>query len=175
MDSTEIILMLLVIITVTMAIGMIGMVYFLGNLYQILIRTRDRVPEVRDESLAPLERSELPKESPRPFKEVDTGDIQSLQDYLAAIGEKYHLASYTLATSDGLVIGSTKTDAQKEAAEFSHLYAQGNKPDEAGVELIAVQHHGETVVGIARTAEQIPTELMSALEQDTKDALQHWV
>jgi hypothetical protein len=31
------------------------------------------------------------------------------------------------------------------------------------------------VVGIARPSEHLSTEAMSALEEDTRDALQHWV
>jgi hypothetical protein len=175
MDSTEIILLLLTVIAVTLAVGLAGIVYLLGNLFKILARLRAQIPGEMEDIPVPAETTVPEKEPAVPLEAVNVQSVTNLQEYLVAIGEKYHLASYTLATIDGLVIGSTRPDVQEEAAEFSYIYAQGKQPEAAGVELIGVQHHGETVVGIARTEEHLPTDLVSALEQDTRDALQHWV
>ncbi|WP_292392332.1 hypothetical protein [Methanoculleus sp. UBA303] len=100
--------------------------------------------------------------------------MRSLEEYLGAIGEKYSLTSFTLATADGLLIGSTRPGGEDEAARYSYLYTQGRLQDETGAELLGIPYRGETVVGIARPSEHLSAELMSALEQDTRDALRHW-
>jgi len=113
---------------------------------------------------------------PRPsLKGSIPGTPGVLEECLGTITEKYNLASFTLATADGLLIGSTKRGAEDEAARYSYLYTQGTLQDETGAELLGIPHHGETVIGIARPSEPLSPELASALEQDTRDVLQHWV
>ncbi len=107
--------------------------------------------------------------------DVDLIGTESLQAHLSAIGEKYDLASFTLASEDGLVIGSTRPDPQEEAAEYSYLYLQGKTPDEKEVALIGVPHKGETVIGIVRSMRQLPGDALELLKNDTGDALQRWV
>ncbi|MFA7562267.1 MAG: hypothetical protein WCY70_02385 [Methanoculleus sp.] len=99
----------------------------------------------------------------------------SLEETLGAISEKYSLLSLTLATADGLLIGSTKPGSENEAARYSHLYSQGKRHEEGGTELLGISYRGETVVGIAHPSEHLSSELMSALEQDIRETLQHWV
>jgi hypothetical protein len=175
MDNAEIILILLTIILMAMVIGMAGIVYFLGRLHRILNQVPENVPGALREPVPAAKPLEAVGKPAVPAETEDYKNARSLQEYLSAIGEKYRLTSLTLATTDGLIIGSTKTDAQEEAATYSYLYAQGNLPEGGGVELIGIDHHGETVVGIARPSEHLSTELMSALEQDTRDALRQWV
>jgi hypothetical protein len=123
------------------------------------------------EPAASYSRSGVSPASQRPRSSKDG----SLEEYLGAIGEKYSLASFTLATADGLLIGSTRPGAQDEAAQYSYLYTQGKLQDETGAELLGIPHRGETVIGIARPSEHLSADLMNALEQDTRDALRHWV
>ncbi|WOX55717.1 MULTISPECIES: hypothetical protein [unclassified Methanoculleus] len=125
--------------------------------------------------------SNAPGTKPAPVKPaispgtIDPGHMRSLEENLGAIREKYSLASFTLATADGLLISSTGPGGEDEAARYSHLYAQGNLRDETGVELLGIPYRGETVIGIARPSEHLSAELMNALGQDTQNALQHWV
>lgn len=171
MDSTGITQFFLLIITITAVAGFAGIIYFLGEIYRTLTRLESGgssgVTEARG---AP----DLAGSAPLP-KTIDPRSAGSLEECLGAITEKYSLASFTLATADGLLIGSTKRGAEDEAARYSHLYTEGKLQDETGAELLGVSHHGETVIGIARPSEPLSPELASALEQDTRDVLQHWV
>ncbi|WP_214019790.1 hypothetical protein [Methanoculleus sp.] len=177
MDSTGIIQVFLVIITVTVIAGFAGVLYFLSKICEALAgqqpakaphaaRTREEPGVVTQP--APVE----PAMSPA---KIDPRNMGSLEETLGAISEKYSLAAFTLATTDGLLIGSTKPGGEDEAARYSYLYTQGRLHDETGAELIGIPYRGETVVGIAHPSEHLSAEQMSALEQDIRDTLQHWV
>lgn len=171
MDSIGIIQIFLLIITITVVAGFASVVYFLGEIYRALTRPEPEAsPGVTNDRGAP----DLAGSAPLP-KGIDPRNAGSLEECLGTITEKYNLASFTLATADGLLIGSTKRGAEDEAARYSYLYTQGTLQDETGAELLGIPHHGETVIGIARPSEPLSPELASALEQDTRDVLQHWV
>lgn len=177
MDSTGIIQILLVIITVTVIAGFSGILYFLSKIYDAL---PGRQPAVAPAGEATGERpGRAPQPAPvEPAKsrgKLDLRNAASLEETLGAISERHNLASITLATADGLLIGSTKTGGEAEAARYSHLYTQGDLHDETGTELLGIPYRGETVVGIAHPSEPLSAEQMSALEQDIRDTLQHWV
>ncbi len=170
MNSIDIIQFFLLVITITMVAGFAGVVYYLGEIYRVLAR-----PEHEGSSGetgtpgAPSLAGPVPS-----LREIDPGKTGSLEESLGAITRKYDLASFTLATADGLLIGSTKKDAEDEAARCSYLYTQGRVQDETGVELFGIPHRGETVIGIACSPVPLSTELTDALEQDTRDVLNHW-
>ncbi len=177
MDSTGIIQMLLVIITVTVIAGFAGILYFLSKICEALPGQRPNVAS----RVAGTGGEPGSVARPAPIKpvrapgEIDLRNMGSLEETLGAISEKYSLASFTLATADGLLIGSTKPGCEDEAARYSHLYTQGRLHDETGAELLGVPYRGETVVGIAHPSEHLSAEQMSTLEQDIRDTLQHWV
>lgn len=174
MDST--IQIFLFIIMVTVIAGFAGILYFLSNICRALDRQEPNTPGVPGSQTEPHSAVQpAPVEPARPPSVIDPRNAGSLEECLGAIGEKYGLASFTLATADGLLIGSTKPGGEDEAARYSYLYAQGKLQDETGAELLGIPHHGETVVGIARSSEHLSSELMNALERDTQDALRHWV
>lgn len=171
MDSAGIIQVFLGIITVAVVAGFAGTLYFLSRISTALAA---QLPgEVS--GAAGIHEEPASAEPVKPRGEIDPGDIGSLEEYMGAIGKKYGLASFTLATADGLLIGSTKPGSEDEAARYSYLYTQGRLQDETGAELLGIPYRGETVVGIVRPSEHLSAELMSALVQDTRDALQYWV
>lgn len=162
---------LLGIIIVTIVAGFAGILYFLSKIDRALARQHPG-----GTSSPPGSPGEpAPGEPARPRRALDPQTTGSLEESLGAIGQKYSLASFTLATADGLLIGSTRPGGEDEAARYSHLYTQGRLQDETGAELLGIPYRGETVVGIARPSEHLSTEEMSALEEDTRDALRHWV
>ncbi|HQD26017.1 MULTISPECIES: hypothetical protein [Methanoculleus] len=170
MDPIGIIQVILTIITAVMIVGFAGILYFLQRIDRALAGEQQRIAASGKATFA------QPAQAPaRTQKEFDPKAIGSLEEHLRAIGEKYRLASLTLATSDGLLIGSTRSGAQDEAAQYSYLYTQGTLRDETGAELFDIPHRGEKVIGIARPSERLPADLMSALKQDARDALQRWV
>jgi len=169
-NSIDIIQFFLLVITITMVAGFAGVVYYLGKIYLILAR-----PEYEGSTGGTGTPGEPSRAGPAPLRrEIDPWRTGSLEESLGAITRKYGLASFTLATADGLLIGSTKKDAEDEAARCSYLYTQGRVQDETGVELFGIPHCGETVIGIACPSEPLSTELTDALEQDTRDVLNHW-
>jgi len=169
-NSIDIIQFFLLVITITMVAGFAGVVYYLGEIYRVLAR-----PEHEGSSGETGTPGAPSLAGPVPSRrEIDPGKTGSLEESLGAITRKYDLASFTLATADGLLIGSTKKDAEDEAARCSYLYTQGRVQDETGVELFGIPHRGETVIGIACSPVPLSTELTDALEQDTRDVLNHW-
>lgn len=174
MDSLETIQVFLAIMMVMMVAGFTIVLYFLLRISRILAGqepegiTRAQSEPADDPQSATIK----PKE---PAGDVDPGSAKSLEGYLGAISRKYSLASFTLATADGLLIGSTKPGSEEEAARYSHLYARGGLHDETGAELLGIPYRGETIVGIVHPSKHLSTELMNALKQDTRDALQRWV
>ncbi|MBP7299816.1 MAG: hypothetical protein KA967_05410 [Methanoculleus sp.] len=174
MDSTGIIQIFLVIMTVTMIAGFAGVLYYLSRIAQALAGLS------HGGTIEPQERPADSRGSPairtaRPPGDIDPRGVKSLEENLGAISRKYSLASFTLATADGLLVGSTRSGSEDEAARYSHLYARGERQDGTGAELLGIPYRGETLVGIARPKEHLSAELMNALEQDTRDALQRWV
>ncbi|MDK2891112.1 MAG: hypothetical protein PWR21_1744 [Methanoculleus sp.] len=173
MDST----VFLIIITVTVIAGFAGVLYFLSKICEGLAGQQPtQAPRAAGTKEEPENAVQpAPVEALRPSGGLDPRSMGSLEETLGAISEKYSLASFTLATTDGLLIGSTKPGGEDEAARYSYLYTQGRLQDETGAELLGIPYRGETVVGIAHPSEHLSAEQMSALEQDIRDTLQHWV
>ncbi len=174
MDLVDIIQIYLAIILVTMAAGFAVVLYFLSRISRALAgQGHGSAAGIGGEPAGNMRPAAIKPAGPP--GDIDPGVVRSLEDYMGAISRKYRLASFTLATADGLLIGSTRPGSEGEAARCSHLYARGKLQDETGAELLGIPHRGETVVGIVRPSEHLSGELMNALEQDTRDALQRWV
>ncbi len=163
---TTFLMTFIAITTVILVIACAGCLYFIVDLHRNLSTIVDLHRKVtvgtgfanlRPERLSVQNRGVPAEEEPESSvrTDIDLTAAESLQEHLAAIAEKYSLTSFTLATADGLVIGSTRSDPQKEAAEFSYLYQQGERPAGEDVRLIGVSHRGETVIGIARPVRQV--------------------
>ncbi len=171
MDSIDVIKLLLFTLTVIAVAGFAGIIYQLRGISRALTK-----PEAGGSPGGMGTHGGPARARPAPSPEgIDPRSAGNLEECLGAITEKYGLASFTLATADGLLIGSTKAGAEDEAARCSHLYTQGKLQDETGTKLLGIPHHGEVVVGIIHPSEPLSAELASALEQDTRNALQHWV
>lgn len=169
MDSTGIIQVVLFIITVTAVAGFSGIIYLLTKIHQTLIRhLSGDATGVVDPQEEPGIGTQPACKPAVPLREIDPQNAGSLDECLGAISEKYGLASFTLATTDGLLVGATKPGAQDEAARYSLCYARGELQDETGAELLGIPHHGETVVGIACPTEPLSAELKSELEHDPR-------
>lgn len=183
---TTFLMTFIAITTVILVIACAGCLYFIVDLHRNLSTIVDLHRRVTvDAGLAISHpkrpfvqatgalKEEEPESSIR--TDIDLAAAGSLQEHLAAIAEKYSLTSFTLATTDGLVIGSTRSDPQKEAAEWSYLYQQGERPENEDVRLIGVPHKGETVIGIARPVRKVSSDALPVLEQDVGEALRRWV
>ena len=89
------------------------------------------------------------------------------------MAEKYSLDSFTIATSDGLVLASSIGDtAQEDAARYGRNY-DGTVPE--GVTLFSVTHKGSELTGIIRSESSNTGEFQKRIENDTKDILNKWI
>lgn len=171
MDSTGITQFFLILLTIITVAGFTGITYYLAEISRAINRqgfpptpiTPEEAPDLSKPVCAP------------PEKPIEPAKMGSLEETLDAISKRYCLASLTLATADGLLIGSTRPGSEGEAARYSHLYSQGRLHEEEGVELLGVSYRGETVVGIAHPPERLSSEQTNAIEQDIRETLQHWV
>jgi hypothetical protein len=93
---------------------------------------------------------------------------QSIEENLKGLFSHYRLNSFTMATSDGLVISSTDKNPEEDAAKYSYLYLQGKQPQSSKIRLIGVPHKGGTVVGIIKSDEELPKEDLSLIERDIR-------
>ncbi|MCK9308519.1 MAG: hypothetical protein M0P17_13440 [Methanoculleus sp.] len=170
MDPTGNTQFFLIILTIAVVAGFAGITYCLARIFRTLQRS-----DPPDAPVTPEEPSDPAGSISLPLSDIDPRSAGSLEESLSAISERHGLSSFTLATVDGLLIGSTRPGAEDEAARYSYLYTQGKLHDEAGVELLGVPHYGETVVGIAHPSQDLSAEQMSTLERDIRDTLQRWV
>ena len=110
------------------------------------------------------ERRLLEEERAKDPGEYYTAD--SIRDNLLALFDRYRLNSFTMSTSDGLVISSTDPNPEEEAAKYSYLYQQGKQPDVDNVRLIGVPHKGGTVVGIVKADDVLSEKDLEFIERD---------
>ena len=117
-------------------------------------------------------RKQRPVTAPAP--DVDfLKNCQDFQQSLRALAGKYSLDSFTIATSDGLVIASSGgSTAQEDAAIYSWKY-DGKEP--AGMALFNLNHKGSDLVGIVRSQEIITGETQKCIESDIKNILTKWI
>ena len=100
----------------------------------------------------------------------------SLPDSMKTITEKYKLESLTLSTQDGLVIASTSSTADQDAAVYSGLFQELFKVkqepyyyiESKDVSLYYVESSTVKVVGVARRRTQLTAEEQKVIRDDTK-------
>ena len=104
-------------------------------------------------------------------KETDPSKLyteDSIAKNLLNLFNYYKLNSFTMATSDGLVISSTDPDPDLDAANYSYLYLKGEQPESPKIRLIGVPHKGGTVVGIIKSEEELLDNDLSLIERDLR-------
>jgi len=99
-----------------------------------------------------------------------------LSGSLEALAEKYALDEITLATSDGLLLASSKkTHSAVAVARYSEMYAENMRPWPPGIILFGLEHKGSLLVGIAKTRDMLAQEPDRDLVCETKDILNWWI
>ena len=109
----------------------------------------------------------------------DTGLIdcrKDLTESLVALADKYSLAGFTIATTDGLIFASSGEDtAQTDAATYSEIYKNDPLTETPGIELFGLRHKGSELVGIIRTRNPLPDKILQQITADTKVILNWWI
>ena len=99
----------------------------------------------------------------------------SIKENLLALFSRYNLNSFTMSTSDGLVISSTDPNPEEEAAKYSYLYQQGKQPDVPNIKVIGVPHKGGTVIGIVKAEDELSEKELEFIERDIEFILRKLV
>jgi hypothetical protein len=98
-----------------------------------------------------------------------------IQGSIRRLCEKYHLADFIIATMDGLLVVSLSPGASGEAARFSDLYLRKKQPD-TGVGFLELHHHGERMLGIARSDDRpLAPDQLRGIGEDARQILDWWL
>jgi len=73
-----------------------------------------------------------------------------ISENLHRVLDRYQLQRFTIVTDDGLVVASSGTDADNEAAAMSHLYRSWRGSDMTALTIFTVPHKGTPLFGIAK-------------------------
>lgn len=94
----------------------------------------------------------------------------SIQENLLLLFRHYSLKSFTMATSDGLVISSTedRSTAEADAANYSYMYQKDSQPESDKIRLIGIPYKGKTVVGIIKSDSDLSKTDLLLIEKDIR-------
>lgn len=101
---------------------------------------------------------------------------KDLTESMVALGEKYYLDFFTIATADGLIFGSSGGDcAETDAAMYSELFKNNPFAYTPGVVLFSLPYKGSELIGIIRTDKPLPEKIVNQIAADTKVILNRWI
>lgn len=135
---------------------------------------QDSTPGSRQPQAAPLPAEQDSGQQPANI-ELITGR-QGITESLRALADKYYLKEITIATDDGLVFAtSSSRDVQIDAVKFSQIARHQAPPDEPDVTLFELMHKESRLIGIIRSAGDLPQNWKRQIRDDTKVILQWWL
>ncbi|MDD3977291.1 MAG: hypothetical protein PHI15_03935 [Methanomicrobium sp.] len=123
---------------------------------------------ISDSADTSTERSEDSRKKDSNPSLIYTSD--SIQENLLLLFRHYSLKSFTMATSDGLVISSTedKSTAEADAANYSYMYQKDSQPESDKIRLIGIPYKGKTVVGIIKSDSDLSKTDLLLIEKDIR-------
>lgn len=130
------------------------------------------IPPVESPVETPLEPTEdslpvpppIPVVSPTVIDQPPAGSLEEIKD-------RYSLGELTLATDDGLLIGSTEQDREQAAARYSARYAETGEGWEDGAFLFSLIYKGSTVIGIAGSDVPLTDSTRASIVKDVRVVL----
>ncbi|WOF17163.1 hypothetical protein F1737_10970 [Methanoplanus sp. FWC-SCC4] len=163
------ILTLMAVILVAVLITNVNTFLYTKRLFEKLEKMEKtaipNIPEERAKApVAPVKEDRFFK-----LKEKNPEDIYlhgTIEENLPVLSDTYSLSSFTMATSDGLVISSTKTHPEEDAAKYSHLYNMNRQPDDPKTRLTGVSFRGGTVIGIMKSDTELPEGVLELIKRD---------
>jgi hypothetical protein len=111
----------------------------------------------------------------RPAEDISLQDQGDITKNLQALVVKYHIDGITLSTTDGLMIATTTSSGQKDAAQFSQALKLVDPPAEPGIKLFSIMHKGSSVIGIVRSDHQLADNSLKNIERDTEKIMNWWI
>jgi|AGTN01.2.fsa_nt_gi hypothetical protein len=117
---------------------------------------------------------------PAPPVEVVKDD---LPESMKAITAKYGLSWLTIASSDGLVIASTSSTPDEDAAVYSNLFHELHKTrpepyfnvSDKDVHLLLVESGSHKVIGAARKTGQMTPDAIAGLRDDSRKIVERFI
>ena len=101
---------------------------------------------------------------------------RDLTESLVALSDTYTMDIFTIATSDGLVLGSSGGDtAQNDAAVYSEQFRNNPLAETPGVILFGLNHKGSELIGIIRTRTSVSDKKLQRIAAETKNILDKWI
>ena len=180
MDNTTLGLMILQIMMILLLAGVVLetiIAVYLAKIYRKLdpsgiasASSPDSVPARVPES---GERAAQEREQPMAVELLQ--GYSSMAESIQALAGKYGLEAFTLATRDGLVVASSSSSSQEDAATYSHLFTKGENPSDPHVQLFGILHRGSSLVGIIKSNQTISESGMKSIEDDVKVILDRWL
>ncbi len=182
-DPATLILDLLV--AVVLAVSIVYLVLELYRIYAEYARKEappviSKPPAVSPTAPPPMEVMKAPVvEAPKPAVPAIDVVKGSLAESMAALAQKYHLDSLTLASPDGLVIASTGKAPEQDAAVYSGLFQELHKVkqepyyyvDSKDVSLYSVESGAQNIIGVAHRKGSLTPEEAKAIREDTRKVL----
>jgi hypothetical protein len=99
----------------------------------------------------------------------------SIEESIRALSELAQVEWITLATRDGLVVASNYANAQQDAATYSYLINKGGENGDPEVKIWQIEHKAGTLIGIARSKEQIAGERWTFMKENVSKILNYWL
>ncbi|MDD5142958.1 hypothetical protein [Methanoregula sp.] len=132
--------------------------------------------------MTPIIRLPVPRQSPSsptppiPAAVSIVDGRTDIADSTRALAEKYSLAGFTLATTDGLVFSTSgNPTASEDAARYGGRVPPDGIPEEAGVTLFCLTHQGTSLSGIIRSDRPLSEDVVSSIGKDTQEILNRWI
>jgi hypothetical protein len=99
-----------------------------------------------------------------------------IADSTRALAEKYSLAGFTLATTDGLVVSTSgNLMATEDAAQYGGRALQEEGQVSAEVTLFTLTHQGASLTGIIRPDRPLKRDVVHSIRKDTQEILNRWI
>ena len=125
----------------------------------------------------PVPRQSLPPATPSSIAAVSVIDGRTdIADSTRAVAEKYSLAGFTLATTDGLIFSTSgNPTATEDAAEYGGMAPPEGAQVATGVTLFTLVHRGTSLTGIIRSDRPLKTDVVRSIGKDTQEILNRWI
>ncbi|UUX93607.1 hypothetical protein [Methanoplanus endosymbiosus] len=148
------------------------LILILAAIVLILLHMRSLPPKIKEKAEDKESNKKIENDKKTKDKEVAEPSTlyksESIEENLMEIFRQYKLTSFTMATIDGLVISSTESYPDEDAANYSYMYLQGSQPESPYIKLIGVPYKGGTVVGIIKSENELSENDITLIERDIR-------
>jgi len=143
-------------------------------------RRLDYQPAARP--VTPFIRPPVPRQSPSHAPPSISSAVSVVEgrtdiaDSTRALAEKYSLAGFTLATTDGLIFSTSgNATGTEDAAQFGGTALPVGAQEAAGVTLFTITHQGTKLTGIIRSEKRLTPDRIRRIGNDTQEILNRWI